>query len=51
MCGEAKWWGCHRAMIADALAARGLAVLHVVEDALVPHPLESRRGRYAPGVL
>ncbi len=51
MCSEAKWWGCHRSMIADALAARGLTVLHVMDGDLVPHPFDARRGRYAPGVL
>lgn len=51
MCGEAKWWGCHRAMIADALAARGVAVAHVMDAEVVPHPFESRRGRYGRGVL
>jgi uncharacterized protein (DUF488 family) len=51
MCSEARWWSCHRAMVADALAARGHDVFHVMEQGLVPHPLEARRGRYAPGVL
>lgn len=51
MCSEAKWWGCHRSMIADALAARGVAVWHVMGGDLTPHPLEARRGRYAPGTL
>ena len=29
MCAEAVWWQCHRQMIADALKARGLRVLHI----------------------
>jgi len=29
MCSEALWWQCHRAMIADALKARGVTVLHI----------------------
>jgi uncharacterized protein (DUF488 family) len=51
MCSEARWWSCHRAMVADALAALGHEVFHVMEVGLVPHPLEARRGRYAAGVL
>jgi uncharacterized protein (DUF488 family) len=30
MCAEAKWWQCHRQLIADALVARGLEVRHVM---------------------
>lgn len=51
MCAEAAWWRCHRSMIADALAARGVPVLHILDDRELPHPFEERRGRYAPGVL
>ncbi len=51
MCAEAVWWRCHRSMIADALAARGVAVGHLVGDREVPHPLEARRSRYPPGLL
>ncbi|HEX7127695.1 MAG TPA: DUF488 domain-containing protein [Thermodesulfobacteriota bacterium] len=51
MCSEARWWSCHRAMIADALAARGLAVRHIMDADLVAHPLDARRDRYAPGTL
>lgn len=39
MCAEAPWWRCHRALIADALKARGAAVLHIMtKDKVVPHP-------------
>jgi len=51
MCAEAAWWRCHRSMIADALAARGVDVLHALGDREVPHPFESRRGRYASETL
>lgn len=51
MCAEAAWWRCHRSMIADALAARGVAVFHVVDGREAPHPLEARLGRYPPGLL
>jgi uncharacterized protein (DUF488 family) len=30
MCAEAKWWQCHRQLIADALVARGIEVLHIM---------------------
>ena len=29
MCAEAVWWRCHRQLIADALVARGVEVLHI----------------------
>lgn len=29
-CAEAVWWRCHRSMLADALKARGVRVLHIV---------------------
>ncbi len=32
MCAEAVPWRCHRSLIADALTARGVAVLHVVSE-------------------
>jgi uncharacterized protein (DUF488 family) len=39
MCAEAPWWRCHRALIADALKARGLEVLHIMaEGHVVAHP-------------
>ncbi len=31
MCTEAVWWRCHRSMIADALRARGIDVVHIVD--------------------
>ena len=42
MCAEAKWWECHRQLVADSLLARGLAVRHImsVRDA-PPHELTS----------
>lgn len=30
MCAEAKWWQCHRQLIADALTARGVEVRHIM---------------------
>ena len=42
MCAEAVWWHCHRQMIADALKARGLRVLHIVDSSTASeHPFTS----------
>ena len=42
MCAEAVWWRCHRSMIADALCARGVKVLHIMDDGHVTlHPMTS----------
>ncbi len=30
LCAETLWWRCHRRLIADALVARGLAVVHLL---------------------
>ena len=30
MCAEAKWWQCHRQLIADALVARQIEVRHIM---------------------
>lgn len=32
MCSEAVWWRCHRGLIADALKARGITVLHIESE-------------------
>jgi uncharacterized protein (DUF488 family) len=38
MCAEAVPWRCHRSLIADALMARGVAVLHIMDaGACRPH--------------
>ena len=39
MCSEAVHWRCHRALIADALVARGVEVQHIMDAALRPHSL------------
>ena len=36
MCAEAKWWQCHRQLIADALVARGLDVRHIMGGGAPP---------------
>ena len=37
MCAEAVWWQCHRQLLADALLAHGVPVLHVL-DSKEPKP-------------
>ncbi len=42
MCAEAVEWRCHRSLVADALAVRGIAVEHIRDDAIThPHQLTS----------
>jgi len=42
MCAEAPWWRCHRALIADALKARGVEVFHIMGGGRsVAHPYTS----------
>jgi uncharacterized protein (DUF488 family) len=36
MCAEAKWWECHRQLIADALTARGVEVRHILSAGDTP---------------
>jgi uncharacterized protein (DUF488 family) len=54
LCAEAVPWRCHRSLIADALAARGVAVEHIVGATRRPHTLtawacvEGTRVTYPP---
>ncbi len=42
MCAEAVPWRCHRSLIADALVARGVEVLHIIGPGRPqPHRLTS----------
>jgi uncharacterized protein (DUF488 family) len=42
MCAEAVWWQCHRQLVADALAARGIEVRHITSARAAPvHALTS----------
>jgi uncharacterized protein (DUF488 family) len=34
MCAEARWWQCHRRLVADALLARGVKVGHILGSAV-----------------
>ena len=39
MCAEAVWWRCHRSMIADALKAQGIRVMHIMgANSVTEHP-------------
>ncbi len=39
LCAETLWWRCHRRLIADALAARGAEVVHLLDaDHRQAHP-------------
>jgi uncharacterized protein (DUF488 family) len=39
MCAEARWWQCHRRLLADALVSRGEPVRHILTTA-EPKPHE-----------
>jgi uncharacterized protein (DUF488 family) len=42
MCAEAVWWHCHRSLISDYLKARGMEVIHILdENKTEPHPFTS----------
>jgi len=42
MCAEAVHWRCHRSLVADALTARGVEVLHIEDEKRArPHRLTS----------
>lgn len=42
MCAEAVWWRCHRSMIADALCANRVHVVHILDAKhSVIHPMTS----------
>lgn len=32
MCAESVWWRCHRSLVADALAAKGYTVFHIMSE-------------------
>lgn len=39
MCAEAMWWRCHRSLVSDALCARGIEVVHILDaDHSRKHP-------------
>jgi uncharacterized protein (DUF488 family) len=42
LCAEALWWRCHRSLIADALKAQGMLVMHIMSNGkTVEHPYTS----------
>ena len=51
MCAEAKWWECHRQLVADALVARGLAVRHIVSIDEAPAHEMTSFGRVIAGCV
>lgn len=51
MCSEGLWWRCHRSMIADALCARAIQVMHILDAKhTVLHPM-TEPARIVNGVL
>ncbi|GAB4821966.1 hypothetical protein N2152v2_009012 [Parachlorella kessleri] len=38
MCAETVYWQCHRALLSDALTARGWQVLHIISKDKAPYP-------------
>lgn len=42
MCAEAVWWRCHRALVSDALVAKGWRTQHIMSDgSLRPHRMSA----------
>jgi len=42
MCAEAVWWRCHRSLISNYLKARGVEVIHVLDEKKTePHRFSS----------
>jgi len=42
MCAEVVWWRCHRSLISDYLKARGVEVIHILDEKKTePHPFTS----------
>jgi uncharacterized protein (DUF488 family) len=51
MCSEAVWWRCHRSLVADALKARGIEVIHILGPGKTEiHPYTAA-AQLADGVL
>ena len=51
MCAETLWWRCHRRLIADALVADGVEVIHLGTGRDDPHRLNEAARRDERGVL
>lgn len=51
MCAEAVWWRCHRAMISDALKAKGDTVLHILGKNKIDEHLYTKLARIVNGAL
>lgn len=51
LCAEAVWWRCHRALIADYLAARGAPVVHIIDARRAEPHRYSEPARIIDGAL
>ena len=51
MCAETLWWRCHRSLIAELLAARGHAVVHLLRPAEQQPHRPSGEAEYRGGKL
>lgn len=51
MCAEAVWWQCHRSLIADALKAAGVRVLHIMTDCETAEHPYTKPARIVDGKL
>src|SRR5436853_508248 len=51
MCAEAVWWRCHRSLISDYLKARGLEVLHILNEKKTEPHLFTSAATIVNGVL
>jgi uncharacterized protein (DUF488 family) len=49
MCAEAKWWQCHRQLVADALVAQGEEVRHIMSLREAPRHQLTPFGRVDEG--
>lgn len=51
MCAEAKWWQCHRRLLADTLVAGGVPIRHILSSGTPkPHQLSEFARIHAEGV-
>ena len=51
LCAETRWQDCHRRLIADLLAARGLEVVHLIRPGETEQHLPDRDAEVRDGVL
>jgi len=51
MCAEAVWWRCHRSLISDYLKARGIEVIHMLNEKKTEPHLFTSAAAIVNGVL